>query len=583
MCAATLVGCAETGTDGLTAAKDYLHAMYKDESTVTPNDIVRASVIKVGADTYNVTWTVNVKSGSAEDVKVVVNDNGTVTIDVNEQAAADVAYELTATITDANGKTITDTFNYTLPAFKELTWEEYMAAETDESVIVKGVITALIAKSQGNSSNGFYMQDNDGGYYIYGLATDPITENGLKVGMTVRVSGKKDIYNGTHEVKDATVEILDSNIATVEPVDFTAIYTGAETLKDDALAGKQALLVTVKGVTITTQVESSGYYKFKLGELESYVRISSSVCPLTADDQAALKAAHTAGAGAIADVTGIISVYDGAFYLTPATKDAFSNISMPDRNDEEKIDFEAGSITVPEEVKEDTTVALKVTGATYDNVSFAWTSDNAAAVIAEDGTLTLTLQDEAVTVTITGTATCGEATKTVTYTVKLAAKPKFSFTAEFVGAPEAGTAYKFALVQGNLEKTLFFTGEMDGYYLAMSEDGDKAVDVYLEAVEGGFRFYFMKGDVKNYFEIYEYQEGKGGVQITTEPSSVFVYNEDAKTYTVKIGEDDFYLGTYKTYSTISASSTYYITGENAANVGVSQFLAGFCTVTKTEA
>ena len=43
-------------------------------------------------------------------------------------------------------------------------------------------------------------------------------------------------------------------------------------------------------------------------------------------------------------------------------------------------------------------------------------------------------------------------------------------------------------------------------------------------------------------------------------------------------DTDYYLGTYKTFETISASKTTYITGDNAANVGVSQFVARLVTL-----
>ena len=582
MCAVAFVGCDKKGDDELTSAKDYLHAMYKDAAESTPTDYLRAGTVKVGENTYTVTWTVEVTSGSADDVKVVANEDGTYTIDVNEKAAADCVYTLTATISDAEGKTITDTYNYKVPAFKEFTWAEYMAAEVDDIVIVKGVITGIIAKSKGNSANGIYMQDNDGGYYIYGLAKDPVTEEGLEVGMTIRVSGAKDIYSGTHEVKDATVEILDSNKTEVTPVDFTEIYKNADDLKAEALVKQQAMLVTVKGVEITSQVESSGYYKFKLGELESYVRISSSVCPLNADEQAAFKAIHTDGTGYTADVTGVICVYDGAFYLTPVTSDAFSNLTLPERTDAEKVAFEKENLSIPANVTEDTVIELGLAGKTYDNVTFAWASDNACAVIDAEGKLTVTLPDEAVTVKLTLTATCGDVTETYEFEIAVDAKPKYTYTAEFVGPAQADTAYKFALVQGNLGKTLYFTGAMSGNYLDMSDNGDKAVDVYMEAVDGGIRIYFMEGETKKYIDVYEYTEGKVGVRITEEPTAVFVYNEAAKTYFANVAGGDYYLGTYKEYATISASSTSYITGDNAGNVGVTQFPAGFCTVTKTE-
>ena len=151
----------------------------------------------------------------------------------------------------------------------------------------------------------------------------------------------------------------------------------------------------------------------------------------------------------------------------------------------------------------------------------------------------------------------------------------------FVSEPQTGVAYKFALNQVNRGEILYFAGKMSGNYFATTTLAMEATDVYIESVEdveGGVRFYFLVDGVKNYLDINEYAEGKAGVRITTEPSAVFTYSEDAKTYVANVAGEDRYLGTYNTYNTISASSTSYITGSKAGDVGVKQFVAYFCTV-----
>ena len=156
---------------------------------------------------------------------------------------------------------------------------------------------------------------------------------------------------------------------------------------------------------------------------------------------------------------------------------------------------------------------------------------------------------------------------------------------EFVAAPETGKAYKYALYQATLGKYLYFTGAMDGNFFAMSESAADAVDVYLEATEGGYYFYFLNGETKTYLSLEGYEkDGKqrASVKLTAEATTVFSYSEDAKTYVSVVGSDTFYLGTYNDFKTISASSTYYITGDKAANLGVSQFAADFCTVVVAE-
>ncbi|MBQ0010723.1 MAG: hypothetical protein KBS76_06460, partial [Ruminococcus sp.] len=134
-----------------------------------------------------------------------------------------------------------------------------------------------------------------------------------------------------------------------------------------------------------------------------------------------------------------------------------------------------------------------------------------------------------------------------------------------------GTAYKYSLTQAARGETLFFTGAMNGSYLATSANIADAVDVYVETVEEGYRMYFLVDDTKNYVEIYDRGSGKAGVQITTEPTTVFTWNEDLSILIAHVADDDRYIGTYSTYNTMSASATSYITGDNQAKIGISQF------------
>ena len=443
LCVAAFAACkpGETKKDALTLAKEYIYTMYRNEAEVTASDYTRVGVVSIDGVTYTVEWTANITSGPADGVKTVKSEDGsTVTVDIDEKASADVVYTLKATIKDAEGKTAELSFNHKVPAFKEFTWAEYVAAAKDDTVIVKGVITAIMAKSKGNSYNCLYLQDNDGGYYAYNMATDPVTDDKLEVGMTVRVTGTRDTYNGTYEIMKATVEIVDSNKTPATAVDFTEKYQKATSLKDEALTAQQGMLVTLKGVEITGEDTSGGYYKFKLGEFESYIRISSSVCPITKDEQETLKKGHAEHTGWTANVTGLICVYDGAFYLTPASADAFEYVGLPQKDDAGMVAFEKDGLSVVSTVTADTEIELPSAGKTYDKVAITWESDNAAAVVA-NGKLTIKLPDTDATVKLTATLKCGSVTETRVFEIKLVAT-EMSY-AEIVDAAyklEAGAA-----------------------------------------------------------------------------------------------------------------------------------------------
>ena len=587
LCLSVFAGCnnEKPADTDLTSAGDYLFGLYKDDKELTPSDYDVAGKIKVGSTTFDVEWTVDVTEG------VTIKESskqGFFTVDVDEKTPTEISYTLTATIKDADGNTVTKTFKRKVPAYKVFTYAEYAAAADDSAVVVKGIVTGIFSKSNGSSANGLYIQDlkEEGGYYVYGMKDDkdPSTDLGIKVGMTVEVTGTKDTYNGTYEVISASVEILDSTVKTVTPVDYTEAFTKATKLTDAALTDRQSMLVTLKGVEITGQDEKNGYYKFKLGELETYVRISSSNNCITKDEIATFKTGHSEHAAWKADVTGIVSLYSGSFYLIPATVDAFNYLSEIQKTDAEKIEIEIGNLDITNNVTEDAEITLPLKGSRYEDVTLSWAlTENACATYdATTGKLTVTLPEEATKLTLTLTLSCGTATDTKTFEIRVDAKTTDLYLPSFVETIEAGKGYKLALYQATLGKYLYFTGAVtSAEYLETSDKADKAVDVFMEAVDGtagAVRFYFMNDTAKTYIQIYKNSGGKIRLQLVTEPTMYFTYDETAKTYVTTIEDKVYYMGTYSNYNTISASETKYITGDNASKVGVSQFVAGFATL-----
>ena len=421
LCVGLFAGCAKKQNEDLLKAKEYLYSLYVDKPTVTAKDLEYPAKVKGGSTFFEVEWTVEILSGKGE-VKVVPSETaGFVVVDVPEEPEEDIVYKLTATIKDAEGKqTETLSYEYTVPKFSVNSFDEYVAAEAGAALVTQGVVTGLIAKSQGASYNCIYYQDADGGYYAYGLAEDPITDLKLEVGMTIRVTGEKDIYSGTHEMKNVSVKIISSEKTDVVVHDFTEIYKNAADLKDNALVYQQAQLVTIKGVEITGQDPSNGYYKFKLGELESYIRISGSTCPLNKEQKDAFIAGHTEHLGWIANVTGVICVYNGAFYLTPVSVDAFEYISLPDKSDAEKIEFEIGNLTFPGIIDANTEIELPAAGMSYTDVAITWAVEGEGAAIV-DGKLVITIPSANTAIKLTATLTCGEETGEAVFDILLLA------------------------------------------------------------------------------------------------------------------------------------------------------------------
>ena len=137
--------------------------------------------------------------------------------------------------------------------------------------------------------------------------------------------------------------------------------------------------------------------------------------------------------------------------------------------------------------------------------------------------------------------------------------------------PVANTAYKFGLYQVTNDSTLYITGEVNGRYLSMTEDLAEAADVYVETAEGGYLFYILVDGEKSYIQVYLNDSSKISVQYAAE-GSVFAYSTEKFCWVTSVDGTDYYLGTYSSFTTISASKTSYIDADKA---GVSQFPAGF--------
>lgn len=175
MCLSLFAGCGGTEEKSdLAKAKEYLYSLYVDKSTETATDLEYPARVKGGSTFFDVEWTVEIVSGAGE-IKVVPSTNeGFVVVDVPGEPAEDIVYKLTATIKDAEGKeTETLVYEYTVPQFKLTSFAEYAAAADDTLLVCQGVVTAILSKTNGDSSNSLYFQDNDGGYYAYNISVDP--------------------------------------------------------------------------------------------------------------------------------------------------------------------------------------------------------------------------------------------------------------------------------------------------------------------------------------------------------------------------------------------------------------------------
>ena len=578
-------------TYDVNAAVEYVRTLYiKGDSTTETGAVITASdyevvgQVMVAGVKYVVEWSVD-----NDKVKLVKGETSW-TVDVDNKAPEAHDYKLTATVVAGDGTKGAVTFDRHVPEYKVISFEEYMAAKEGDTVTVEGIVVAINSKAANNKYNHLFLADasGKGGYYVYSLSKDPVKDYGIKVGMTVSVTSTVKPYSGMQELSGGSATIIDETIKTVDVKDITdAVKNGDET----TLKNYVGLPVTIKGVTIGTQElekDTSQYLNFTVGEKTAYVRTYVTDFPttftLTKDekgnvscaDKQTIDEAHAAKFGWTANATGILVLYNSKPYLIPMGTDCFEYLEFVEKTPAEKITAEANNLSVPTAVTENTTIALPLVGKYYNEVTITWAINNEAYTIGEDGKLAIVLGEEKVELTLTATVACeGAQSVTKEFTVKVDAAATDIYVPESVTDVKADTAYKFFLVQANLGKTLYITGEVDGRYLVTTDKADQAVDVYVEAAENGFKFYILVEDAKQYITVYNNAENKLSVKFDAQGTSVYAYNATVNAWVTNLDGTDYYLGTYNNFNTVSASKLSFITAENT---GVSQFPAGFATL-----
>ncbi len=131
-------------------------------------------------------------------------------------------------------------------------------------------------------------------------------------------------------------------------------------------------------------------------------------------------------------------------------------------------------------------------------------------------------------------------------------------------------------------KSVYMQGDTGAkpYYINIGDNKDDGVDLYTETVEGtdgGVHIYFMKDGEKVFLDIYEEKDETGRVKLSSTSTVTYVYNSIIKAYTVTIGSNTYYLGTYivsgntEPYASVSCSHIKYVTGDNLSKLDVTQF------------
>ena len=551
-------------------AKDYVYTMYKNSAEKTLADFKRVSTVKINGQDFNVVWTVEIKEGNAE-ISVVDNGDKTVTIDIEEATSEDTVYTLTATLTEGD-KTATVTFSHFIPGVtvsedgivkitepKTNTAFKYalVQANRGETLFFTGKMSGnyLATSEDITKAVDMFLEDADGGYRMYFL--DGETKNYVEI--YEYAAGKAGVHI---TAEPTTVWTWNADLG---------VFT-AHVADDDRYIGTYNTYNTMSASS-TSYISGDNMAKIGISQFPSYLCTLKVSITTLSEVKAGVPykyALTQANLGKTLYFTGSMS----GNYL--ATTDDFTkavDMYLEDTDGGYFMYFVEGGEKKYVEVYEYAEGKAGIHITTEPTTVSRWDSELCILISNVAGS------DRYIGTYNTYNTMSASATSYITgdnmAKIGISQFPSYlcvvNVPTKVVTSPAEGTSYKFSLKQANRGETLFFTGKMSGNYLATSTSLSEAVDVYVEKVDDNFRLYFLEGETKNYVEIYEYAEGKAGVHITAEPTTVFTWNDELHILIAHVANDDRYLGTYNTYNTMSASATSYIMGDNMAKIGISQF------------
>lgn len=392
-----LTGCSNNTPAGTTApetpdhtavAIDYLKSFYMNEAgTETAVDFTRFGIVRLDEEVFTVTWSASLGDDL---IKIVPGDNGIVTIDINEECEADTPYTLTATVTDAAGRTASYTWEHTLPKGTDMVSivEEAYALSSGESMEHEVSLTGRIISIDSLWNADF--QNITVTIEIAGAEDKPIQCYRLKgegakdlaIGNIITVSGLIKNYSGTIEFDSGCiVTAIEKGDAVDALTDPMQILQAAYTLEKGAQLPYQ---VTLTGtVTEITTPYSPEYYNISVKMvIESFENMPMLCYRMKGNEVADIAVGDTI------TVTGMITNYNGTIEFNAGCQ-MLSRVSgggdaLPPSDDAKQILSDAAKLTVGQKLQYRATLTGEVV-----SIDYAYSADynNITVTIDVDGTM----------------------------------------------------------------------------------------------------------------------------------------------------------------------------------------------------
>ena len=582
-------------TTEVTATADdaikYLMSNYLNNGATTPIDYTRMAVVRVSGIPFDVVWSVDV----GEDLIVIVdNGDGTVTVDVNEQAETETPYKLTATITDAAGNVASFTWDYILPEgvdMVEVVKTAYALAPGQSLPYESRLIGKVIAidkiydASYDNISVVIAVEGaEDMPILCYRMKGEGI-EN-ILVGNIITVTGTIKNYEGTIEFDSGCVcEKIEKGDAIEAPTDPGQILKDAYALADGASLPYQTTLTgTVTAITapydanygnISVEIVVDGYAQYPI---LCYRLKGDGVEEIAIDD--------------LITVTGMIKNYKGTIEFDTGCmmldRVSGGGTAQKPSDDADKILADLGKLGYGDSLPYIATLTGTIYSVdrpydpNYGNITVTMIVNGWYVLksynMKGDGIESIGVTDR---ITVTGII------KNYNGTIEFDKATLMDWSMGSRTAPvnfgslKENTAYNMKLDQKGLEQVFYFEGGMSGSYLATSQSSKNAAEIFVEHHSGkGVRFFYEQGGTKQYIEIFLNEEGKSRPTVTTEPTKYWNYDPVARVYMIMLNGGRYCLGTYGTYSTLSASSTSYLVSGSSSPQYVVEYIPAGSEVTE---
>ena len=470
---------------------DTVFSMYVDKIGSGREDYTLVNTV-VGADglAYTVTWSVE----AADGVVTLTRNETNTTVDVNETLDEDANYTLTATISAPDGTTKTEKF--------------YGIVEAAPSIVpiaiteapVEGTAYKLYMRQVTNKTDLYFTGKMSGFYLASTNASNGETyENGVDV-YVENVDGKAGYF-----------------YLTFTDADNEKQYIGLSNTHNDKGWHINATYNSTRDFSHITDECKTGTYEFTYSE--QYGTIVGSLQSASFEDEDDTTILTQ-------DVTCYIGTY-GTYYTFGASnveqmddKSCVGKlVTMVDKSTvsaQDKVDFEAGSLSVTTIYNDNATEELPTIGTKYFDVAVSWAVKEGENVSITNNVLTVTAPTETSTAVITATLTCGTATKTVDVELTLNVPVNMTAIVDAAYALSSGSA---------LDGTHTLTGTIisvdtayDGGYknitVTIVVDGreNKPIQCYrmkgtgADVIKVGDKI-TVTGTLKNYYNTIEFDAG----------------------------------------------------------------------------